>query len=135
MTTSSLRLAKWLTEYAHLMRVIRSDAGRIWSGMAELFELYFLHTFHTFGDIPITALMSPQQQRQVTSPESLWFFPALCTPCTPFTHPVTSPGHALTWSQPTSLLLTPTSVMGGSRRSCQPALQGQCIVPCSGLRS
>lgn len=65
MTTSSLRLAKWLTEYAHLMRVIRSDAGRIWSGMAELFELYFLHTFHTFGDIPITALMSPQQQRQV----------------------------------------------------------------------
>ena len=65
MTTSSLRLAKWLTEYAHLMRVIRSDAGRIWSGMAELFELYFLHTFHTFGDIPITALMSTQQQRQV----------------------------------------------------------------------
>ena len=68
MTTSSLRLAKWLTEYAHLMRVIRSDAGRIWSGMAELFELYFLHIFHTFGDITITALMSTQQQRQVTKP-------------------------------------------------------------------
>ncbi len=66
MTTSSLRLAKWLTEYAHLMRVIRSDAGRIWSGMAELFELYFLHTFHTFGDITIAALMSTQQQRQVS---------------------------------------------------------------------
>lgn len=65
MTTSSLRLGKWLTEYAHLMRVIRSDAGRIWSGMAELFELYFLHTFHTFGDITIAALMSTQQQRQV----------------------------------------------------------------------
>ena len=67
MTTSSLRLAKWLTEYAHLMRVIRSDAGRIWSGMAELFELYFLHTFHTFGDITIAALMSTQQQRQVSA--------------------------------------------------------------------
>ena len=66
MTTSSLRLAKWLTEYAHLMRVIRSDAGRIWSAMAELFELYFLHTFHTFGDITIAALMSTQQHRQVT---------------------------------------------------------------------
>ena len=65
MTTSSLRLAKWLTEYAHLMRVIRSDAGRIWSAMAELFELYFLHTFHTFGDITIAALMSTQQHRQV----------------------------------------------------------------------
>lgn len=68
MTTSSLRLARWLTEYAHLMRVIRTDAGRIWSAMAELFELYFLHTFHTFGDIPIAALMSTQQHRQVTAP-------------------------------------------------------------------
>ena len=66
MTTSSLRLAKWLSEYAHLMRVIRSDAGRIWSAMAELFELYFLHTFHAFGDITIAALMSTQQHRQVT---------------------------------------------------------------------
>ena len=65
MTTSSLRLAKWLTEYAHLMKIIRSDAGRIWSAMAELFELYFLHTFHTFGDITIAALMSTQQHRQV----------------------------------------------------------------------
>ena len=67
MTTSSLRLAKWLTEYAHLIKTIRSDAGRVWSAMAELFELYFLHTFHTFGDITIAALMSTQQQqRQVT---------------------------------------------------------------------
>ena len=33
--------------------------------MAELFELYFLHTFHTFGDISIAELTSPQQQRQV----------------------------------------------------------------------
>lgn len=65
MTNSSLRLAKWLTEYAQLMRIIRSDAGRVWSGMAELFELYFLHTFHTFGDITILELTSPQQQRQV----------------------------------------------------------------------
>ncbi|BDA40427.1 Syndetin [Coccomyxa sp. Obi] len=64
MTTSSLRLAKWLAEYAALMRLIGSEAGRVWSGMAELFELYFLHTFHTFGDITILELTSPQVQRQ-----------------------------------------------------------------------
>ena len=78
MTTSSLRLAKWLTEYAHLMRVIRSDAGRIWSGMAELFELCFLHTFHTFGDITIAALMSTQQQRQASDPHCLVTLAADC---------------------------------------------------------
>lgn len=77
MTTSSLRLAKWLAEYAALMRLIGSEAGRVWSGMAELFELYFLHTFHTFGDITILELTSPQVQRQVsTLPSSegrLWY--------------------------------------------------------------
>ena len=33
--------------------------------MAELFELYFLHTFHTFGDISVLELTNPQLQRQV----------------------------------------------------------------------
>lgn len=73
MTTSSLRLAKWLAEYAALMRLIGSEAGRVWSGMAELFELYFLHIFHTFGDITILELTSPQVQRQVSAPVVVWW--------------------------------------------------------------
>ncbi|KAK9843494.1 hypothetical protein WJX81_005881 [Elliptochloris bilobata] len=50
-TNASWRLARWLAEYAQLMRILRSDAGRVWSGAAELFELYFLHTYAMFADV------------------------------------------------------------------------------------
>lgn len=33
------------------MRILRADAGRVWSGAAELFELYLLHTYATFADV------------------------------------------------------------------------------------
>ena len=46
------------------MRVLRGDTGRIWSGMAELFELAFLHTFHTFAGASIADLTGAVQQRQ-----------------------------------------------------------------------
>jgi hypothetical protein len=65
MTTSSLRLARWLAEYAQLLGALRADAGRVWSGMAELFELYFLHAFHAFADVSLAELSGRQQQRQV----------------------------------------------------------------------
>ena len=42
---------RWLAEYAQLMRILRADAGRVWSGAAELFELYLLHTYATFADV------------------------------------------------------------------------------------
>jgi len=51
LTNTSWRLARWLAEYAQLMRILRADAGRVWSGAAELFELYFLHTYATFADV------------------------------------------------------------------------------------
>ena len=42
---------RWLAEYAQLMRILRADAGRVWSSAAELFELYLLHTYATFADV------------------------------------------------------------------------------------
>ena len=65
-TNSSWRLANWLAEYASLMRILRADAGSVWSGMAELFELYFLHTFHTFAEVSLADIVqSGQGRRQV----------------------------------------------------------------------
>jgi len=56
-TSASWRLARWLAEYAQLMRVLRSDAGRVWSGAAELFELYLLHTYATFADVGLMEVL------------------------------------------------------------------------------
>lgn len=38
------------------MRAQRSQAGHVFSGTAELFELYLLHVFHTFADVPLAEL-------------------------------------------------------------------------------
>lgn len=50
------------------MRGQRSQAGHVFSGMAELFELYLLHAFHTFADVPLAELAQGGQPRQVCAP-------------------------------------------------------------------
>ena len=67
MTSASWRMLQWMSENNKLMSILRADAGRIHSGSCELFELYFLHVFHTFGDVPLTDVLHPRQARQVSS--------------------------------------------------------------------
>ena len=39
-------------------RVLRSDAGRVYTAICELFEMYLLHTFRTFADISIGDMLT-----------------------------------------------------------------------------
>ncbi|KAI7841037.1 hypothetical protein COHA_005265 [Chlorella ohadii] len=55
-TASSLRMAKWMRDYAALMRPLRAAAPTIFEGLTELFELYLLHVFVTFGDVSLAEL-------------------------------------------------------------------------------
>ena len=55
---------RWLAEYAQLMRILRADAGRVWSGAAELFELYFLHTYATFADVGLMDVLGRGSETQ-----------------------------------------------------------------------
>eukprot|EP00884_Botryococcus_braunii_P000884 jgi/Botrbrau1/10797/Bobra.0064s0003.1 len=61
MTNASWRLMKWSAEYAGLMRVLRSDCGTVYSGLCELFEMYFLHVYFVFSDVPIMELVAQKQ--------------------------------------------------------------------------
>lgn len=65
MTNSSWRLLNWTAQYASLMRALRSEIGKVFSGLAELFELYLLHIFHTFSDTSLAQLVAQHQQQQV----------------------------------------------------------------------
>ena len=64
-TNASWRLLQWMSDYADLMRMLRADSGKVYSGCCELFELYFLHVYHTFSDVPLAELASGRQTRQV----------------------------------------------------------------------
>ena len=64
MTTASWRMLQWMRHYAHLMRLLPADCGKIHSACCELFELYFLHVFHCFSGVSIPALLA-DQARQV----------------------------------------------------------------------
>ncbi|KAK9823710.1 hypothetical protein WJX72_004829 [[Myrmecia] bisecta] len=64
MTNSSWRMLKLMSEYAELMRILRSEAGKVFSGLAELFELYLLHVFHVFSDVSVAELVNPQAMAQ-----------------------------------------------------------------------
>jgi hypothetical protein len=61
MTNASWRLIKWAREYAGLMRVLRSDCGTVYSGLCELFEMYFLHAYYVFSDVPIPEMVAQKQ--------------------------------------------------------------------------
>ena len=52
-----------MTHYADLMRLLPSDAGKIYCGCCELFELYFLHVFHCFSNISIAELLKGQTRQ------------------------------------------------------------------------
>ena len=65
LTASAWRLLRWAADYGGLMRAQRSQAGHVFSGMAELFELYLLHAFHTFSDVPLSELAHGSHMRQV----------------------------------------------------------------------
>lgn len=68
LTLSARRLLQWVADYGGLMRAQRSRAGHVFSGMAELFELYLLHAFHTFADVPLDELAQGKHLRLVGSP-------------------------------------------------------------------
>ena len=66
MTNASWRLTNWMSEYAQLMRALRTESGRVFGGLCQLFELYLLHIFHTFSDVSLAELSSPNRQQQVS---------------------------------------------------------------------
>ena len=65
MTNASWRLLNWLTEYAELMLMLRSEASKVFCAMAQMFELYLLHVFYTFSSLNLADVILPQQQQQV----------------------------------------------------------------------
>lgn len=65
------------------MRAQRSRAGHVFSGMAELFELYLLHAFHTFADVPLDELAQGKHLRLV---RSLLNRPGACLSAWPWLH-------------------------------------------------
>ena len=65
MTNASWRLLNWLSEYAELMLMLRSEAGKVYCAMAQMFELYLLHVFYTFSSLNLANVILPQQQQQV----------------------------------------------------------------------
>lgn len=64
MTNASWRLINWLSEYAELMLMLRSEAGKVYCAMAQMFELYLLHVFYTFSSLNLADVILPQQQQQ-----------------------------------------------------------------------
>lgn len=73
MTNASWRLINWLSEYAELMLMLRSEASKVFCAMAQMFELYLLHVFYTFSSLNLADVILPQQQQQVNCmAESLW---------------------------------------------------------------
>ncbi len=65
MTNASWRLVNWLSEYAELMLMLRSEASKVFCAMAQMFELYLLHVFYTFSSLNLADVILPQQQQQV----------------------------------------------------------------------
>lgn len=67
MTNASWRLVNWLSEYAELMLMLRSEAGKVYCAMAQMYELYLVHVFYTFSSLNLADVIVPQQQQQVSS--------------------------------------------------------------------
>lgn len=67
MTNASWKMMQWLSEYAGLMRLLPSDASRIYSGCCQLFELYFLHVFYCYSEVPLVELFRKDGYQQVFS--------------------------------------------------------------------
>ena len=65
MTNASWRLVNWLSEYAELMLMLRSEASKVYCAMAQTYELYLLHVFYTFSSLNLADVIMPQQQQQV----------------------------------------------------------------------
>lgn len=82
MTNASWRLANWLSEYAELMLMLRSEAGKVYCAMAQMFELYLLHVFYTFSSLNLADVILPQQQQQVGCIALQACRPEVCLPST-----------------------------------------------------
>lgn len=65
MTNASWRLINWLSEYAELMLMLRSEASKIFCAMAQMYELYLLHVFYTFSSFNLADIVVQEQQQQV----------------------------------------------------------------------
>lgn len=65
MTNASWRLINWLSEYAELMLMLRSEASKIFCAMAQMYEMYLLHVFYTFSSFNLAHVMVQEQQQQV----------------------------------------------------------------------
>lgn len=70
MTNASWRLINWLSEYAELMLMLRSEASKIYCAMGQMYEFYLLHVFYTFSSYNLADIVTQEQQQQVRQPES-----------------------------------------------------------------
>ena len=70
MTNASWRLINWLSEYAELMLMLRSEASKIYCAMAQMYEFYLLHVFYTFSSYNLADIVIQEQQQQVCHPQS-----------------------------------------------------------------
>lgn len=66
MTNASWRLVNWLSEYAELMLMLKSEASKVYCAMAQMYELYLLHVFYTFSSLNLADVIMPQQQQQAS---------------------------------------------------------------------
>lgn len=71
MTNASWRLVNWLSEYAELMLMLKSEAGKVYCAMAQMYELYLLHVFYTFSSLNLADVIMPQQQQQASIHQAL----------------------------------------------------------------
>ena len=85
MTNASWRLVNWLSEYAELMLMLRSEASKVYCAMAQMYELYLLHVFYTFSSLNLADVIMPQQQQQVIM--SLYFLEILHSSTNTSWHP------------------------------------------------
>lgn len=63
-TNSSWRMARWMCNYASLMRTLPAASGAIFAGLAELYDLYLLHVFIAFGDVSVGELLMVAHAQQ-----------------------------------------------------------------------
>ena len=62
-TASAWRMLRWACDYAQLLRPMRAQAAGVLGGVAELFDMYLVHTFHVFAGVSLADLASGNASR------------------------------------------------------------------------
>ena len=56
-------MLRWACGYAQLLRPMRAQASGVLAGVAELFDMYLVHTFHVFAGVSLADLASGSASR------------------------------------------------------------------------